>query len=178
MRQDTGKVFRIEDYRPTEYFIPQTRLLFGLSPQETIVTAELEIERRDGTAPGTPLELDGDELECLGVEINGVAAPAGLYEATADKLTLHNPPQDKSFRLKVVTKLNPSRNSELMGLYVSKGVYCTQCEPEGFRRITYFIDRPDILSVYTVRIEADQTAAPLLLSNGNMVESGQLDGGR
>ncbi|TWG65245.1 MULTISPECIES: aminopeptidase N [unclassified Aminobacter] len=178
MRQDTGKVFRIEDYRPTEYFIPQTRLLFVLSPQETIVTAELEIERRDGTAPGTPLELDGDELECLGVEINGVAAADGSYEATVDKLTLHNPPQDKSFRLKVVTKLNPSRNSELMGLYVSKGVYCTQCEPEGFRRITYFIDRPDMLSVYTVRIEGDQTAAPLLLSNGNMVESGQLDGGR
>ena len=178
MRQDTGKVFRIEDYRPTEYFIPQTRLLFVLSPQETIVTAELEIERRDGTAPGTPLELDGDELECLGVEINGVAAADGSYEATVDKLTLHNPPQDKSFRLKVVTKLNPSRNSELMGLYVSKGVYCTQCEPEGFRRITYFIDRPDMLSVYTVRIEGDQTAAPLLLSNGNMIESGQLDGGR
>ena len=178
MRQDTGQVFRIEDYRPTDYIISHTRLDFVLAPHETVVTAELDIQRRASTPAGTPLALDGDELECVSVEIDGDSLPKAAYEATPQKLTLHELPHKAEFTLRIVTRLNPSSNSTLMGLYLSSGVYCTQCEPEGFRRITYFLDRPDVLSIYTVRMEAPEQTAPVLLANGNMIESGKLDGGK
>ncbi|MBI1620733.1 aminopeptidase N [Aquamicrobium zhengzhouense] len=178
MRQDTGQVFRIEDYRPTDYIISHTRLDFILSPHETVVTAELDIQRRASTPAGTPLVLDGDELECVSVEIDGESLPEAAFEATPQKLTLHEPPSKAKFTLRIVTRLDPSSNSTLMGLYLSSGVYCTQCEPEGFRRITYFLDRPDVLSIYTVRVEAPEQTAPVLLANGNMIESGKLDGGK
>jgi len=178
MRKDTGQVFRIEDYRPCDYTIPRTRLTFALDARETLVTAELEVARRDDVAPGTPLVLDGDELDLVSLAIDGKAADEAAFEAGPQGLTLSRPPRGKTFRLTVVTRLDPARNGALMGLYRSNGVWCTQCEPEGFRRITYFLDRPDMLSVYTVRIEADGAQAPLLLSNGNPVESGALAGGR
>jgi len=178
MRKDTGQVFRIEDYRPTDYIIPTTGLSFELSSNATIVTAELEIVRRAGVATGTPLVLEGDELELVSLAIDGEILQADAYEATPQRLAIARPPRAESFRLTIVTRINPSSNSTLMGLFRSSAVYCTQCEPEGFRRITYFIDRPDMLSVYTVRIEADRNEAPLLLSNGNLVESGEIAGGR
>src|SRR5690606_22806044 len=111
------------------------------------VTAELDIQRRASTPAGTPLVLDGDELECVSVEIDGESLPEAAFEATPQKLTLHEPPSKAKFTLRIVTRLDPSSNSTLMGLYLSSGVYCTQCEPEGFRRITYFLDRPDVLSI-------------------------------
>lgn len=178
MRKDTGQVFRIEDYRPSDYFIPQTGLTFALAPEETVVTAQLEIERRQGVAPGTPLQLEGDELTLVSVAVDGKPLDASAYEATGQLLSIPRPPRSSRFTLTVVTKVDPSRNSSLMGLFRSNGVYCTQCEPEGFRRITYFIDRPDMLSVYTVRVEAGEEEAPILLSNGNLVDSGSLEGGR
>ena len=178
MRKDTGQVFRIEDYRPCGYTIPRTRLAFVLDAQETLVTAELDIERREDVPAGTPLVLDGDELDFVGLSIDGKPADAAAFEAGPQGLTIPRPPRGRSFRLTIVTRLDPSRNGTLMGLYRSNGVWCTQCEPEGFRRITYFLDRPDMLSVYTVRIEAGRKDAPLLLSNGNPVESGDLGGGR
>ncbi|TGT79153.1 aminopeptidase N, partial [Mesorhizobium sp. M5C.F.Ca.ET.164.01.1.1] len=95
-----------------------------------------------------------------------------------DRLTILKPPAAQRFELRLETEIAPSRNEALMGLYRSSNVYCTQCEAEGFRRITYFLDRPDILSVYTVRIEAPHNEAPLLLSNGNPVERGALANGR
>ena len=176
MRKDTGQIFRIEDYRPSDYTIRATSLSFALDPQATIVTADLDIERREAVEPGTPLVLDGDELVLVSVAIDGV--PSTSHEATAQRLTIAKPPRAARFRLTVVTRIDPTSNGTLMGLFRSNAVYCTQCEPEGFRRITYFIDRPDMLSVYTVRIEADAGAAPILLSNGNLVESGKLAGGR
>jgi aminopeptidase N len=178
MRKDTGQVFKIEDYRPTDYLIPTTRLTFALSPDATTVTAELEIERREGILPGTPLVLDGDELVLESLAIDGVAANTGAYEASSQELRIVQPPHAPRFTLTIVTRIDPSSNSTLMGLYRSSGVYCTQCEPEGFRRITYFIDRPDLLSVYSVRIEAAKAEAPLLLSNGNPVEAGDLPDAR
>ena len=177
MRKDTGQVFRIEDYRPCDYTIPRTRLTFALDARETLVTAELEMARRDDVAPGTPLVLDGDELDLVSLAIDGKAADEAAFEAGPQGLTLSRPPRGKTFRLTVVTRLDPARNGALMGLYRSNGVWCTQCEPEGFRRITYFLDRPDMLSVYTVRIEASRKQAPVLLSNGNPVEAGALPGG-
>lgn len=178
MRNDTGHVFRIEDYRPADYTIAHTRLTFILNTEQTLVTAELDIERRKDAPSGTPLVLDGDELELVSLAINGEPAKADGFEVTPQQLTLSQPPHAPTFRLTITTRLDPSNNGTLMGLYRSNNVWCTQCEPEGFRRITYFLDRPDILSVYTVRIEADRKDAPLLLSNGNPIESGELADGR
>jgi aminopeptidase N len=177
MRSDTGQVFRLEDYRPSDYLIPLTHLDFDLSPEATLVTAELTIERRAGVPDNTPLVLDGDGLELAGLVIDGKPAEPADFAATPDRLTV-KPPRAKRFVLTVRTRLSPQTNTQLMGLYRSNGVYCTQCEAEGFRRITYFLDRPDVLSVYSVRIAASKKDTPLLLSNGNPGAHGDLDGGR
>ena len=176
MRTDTGHVFRLEDYRPSDYLIRKTELDFQLDPEKTLVTARLTIERRNGAGLSAPLVLDGDELELVSLQINGL--PAADYVAVPDLLTIRSLPQQSSFTLEIVTRINPTTNRQLMGLYRSSNVYTTQCEAEGFRRITYFLDRPDILSVYTVRLEADKLAAPILLSNGNLEESADLANGR
>ena len=154
MRTDTGQVFRLEDYRPSDYLIPRTELTFRLSPDRTAVVAELTIARRPGAARNAPLILDGDGLVLKRIEIDGTALAAADYQATPDQLVIPAPPSGRPFRLVLETEIAPSANQALMGLYRTSGVYCTQCEAEGFRRITYFLDRPDILSVYTVRIEA------------------------
>ncbi|MDH6230049.1 aminopeptidase N [Mesorhizobium soli] len=177
MRTDTGQVFRLEDYRPSDYLIPSTGLTFRLSPDETTVVAELTIERRNGVKGAPALILDGDGLVLRRIEIDGKPLEPSSYTASADQLIIANPPASGRFKLLLETEIAPSKNEALMGLYRSNGVYCTQCEAEGFRRITYFLDRPDILSVYTVRIEARRDEAPLLLSNGNPVESGDLGDG-
>lgn len=175
MRTDTGQVFKLEDYRPSDFSIPQTNLTFRLSPDATRVTAVLTIERRDGAAASVPLMLDGDGLVLKRIAIEGRELAPADYLATPDQLTILKPPA--RFELLLETEIAPTSNEALMGLYRSSNVYCTQCEAEGFRRITYFLDRPDILSVYTVRIEARLDEAPLLLSNGNPVESGALTDG-
>lgn len=178
MRTDTGQTFRLEDYKPTDYLIPETRLTFELSPKHTAVTAELSVKRRNTTDAGTPLALDGDGLVLKSVAVNGKQLKADRFEASPDQLILKQPPRAKSFLLTIETELNPSENKALMGLYLSGGNYCTQCEAEGFRRITYFLDRPDVLSVYSVRIEAERNTAPVLLSNGNPGKKGKLKDGR
>ncbi|TIS93123.1 aminopeptidase N [Mesorhizobium sp.] len=177
MRTDTGQVFKLEDYRPNDYLIPETSLTFRLSPDATRVTAVLTVERRDGIAASAPLVLDGDGLTLLRVTIDGRDLAPADFLATPDQLTISTTPATSRFQLLLETELAPARNEALMGLYRSSNVYCTQCEAEGFRRITYFLDRPDILSVYTVRIEAPREQAPLLLSNGNPAGSGALADG-
>ncbi|WP_214473261.1 aminopeptidase N [Mesorhizobium sp. dw_380] len=178
MRTDTGQVFKLEDYRPNDYLIPQTNLTFRLSPDATIVTAILTVERRDGVSASAPLVLDGDGLTLKRVEIEGKKAKPADLLVTPDQLTILKPPAAHRFQLLIETELAPAGNETLMGLYRSNNVYCTQCEAEGFRRITYFLDRPDTLSLYTVRIEALRDEAPLLLSNGNPVDKGDLGDGR
>ena len=178
MRTDTGQVFRLEDYRPSDYLIARTELTFRLAPASTQVVSRLAVSRRAGVEPGTPLILEGDGLELVRVAIDGAELAAGDFRATPDQLVIVAPPRAEAFELSVETEIDPSANLALMGLFRSSGVYCTQCEAEGFRRITYFLDRPDILSVYTVRIEADAAEAPLLLSNGNLAEAGSLPEGR
>jgi aminopeptidase N len=178
MRTDTGQVFRLEDYRPSPFLIPETDLTFRLTPEATVVIAKLTVERREDTPLDAPLVLDGDGLMLKRLEIDGMPAGASAFVASPDNLTISKPPLARRFLLTIETELAPAKNEALMGLYRSNGNYCTQCEAEGFRRITYFLDRPDILSVYTVRIEADRKEAPLLLSNGNPVEAGDLADGR
>jgi len=177
MRTDTGQVFRIEDYRPSDYLIPRTHLRFELSPLATRVVADLSIVRREAGGAPSPLALDGDGLTLRGLAIDGKPLARDAYLVSPDLLVIHNPPA-KPFQLTIETEIAPDANTALMGLYRSSGVYCTQCEAEGFRRITYFLDRPDVLSVYTVRIEALRAEAPLLLCNGNPGDAGHLGEGR
>jgi aminopeptidase N len=174
MKVETAPV-RLQDYRPAEFLIDTVKLDIQLHPERTRVTAALAL-RRNGEGRG-PLTLQGDELRLVGLAIDGTPLSDDGYEATPERLTIRALP-DKPFELEIVTELNPTANTKLMGLYRSGTVYCTQCEAEGFRRITYFLDRPDVLSVYTTRIEAARSEAPVLLSNGNPVEHGDIGGGR
>ncbi len=177
MRSDTGQVFRLEDYRQSDWLIPTTDLIFRLDPTHTRVIAKLVIERRPGASASAPLVLDGDGLKLLGLKIDGHDAQPETFEATPDTLIIARPPKSKQFVLTIETELNPSANTTLTGLYRTGGNYCTQCEAEGFRRITYFLDRPDILSVYNVRVEARRDEAQVLLANGNPESSGDLEDG-
>ncbi|MDR7031745.1 aminopeptidase N [Mesorhizobium sp. BE184] len=179
MRTDDGQVFKLEDYRPSDYLIPDISLTFNLSPSATRVSALMTVVRSEGAPLDSPLVLDGDGLTLLlQVEIDGRMLALSDYQTTPDNLIITRLPTAKSFQLLVETEIAPAANQALMGLYRTNDVYCTQCEAEGFRRIVYFLDRPDILSVYTVRIEAERKEAPLLLSNGNPVEGGDLGNGR
>ncbi|MEA1831969.1 aminopeptidase N [Methylobacterium durans] len=166
MRTETPQTIRLEDYRPSDHLIDRVDLDLRLSPHDTRVTATLAIRPNPAGEAGAPLVLDGDELILLGLECDGQALPAEAFAATPSGLTLHRPPR-RPFTLRIETQIDPTANTKLMGLYRSNGVYCTQCEADGFRRIIYFLDRPDVLSVYTTRIEAGRDEAPVLLGNGN-----------
>ncbi|SFI52106.1 aminopeptidase N [Phyllobacterium sp. CL33Tsu] len=178
MRTDTGKVFHLEDYKPTDFLIPETHLDFTLDPERTIVKSKLIVERRAGVGADAPLILDGDGLKLVDIRIDGTPLGDNAYMASPERLEIRGLPENGRFTLEITTEINPTLNRQLTGLYRSSGVYCTQCEAEGFRRITYFLDRPDLLSVYTVRIEAARSEAPLLLSNGNPKDKGALTDGR
>ncbi|WP_375670178.1 aminopeptidase N [Bartonella sp. PS7NMGDW] len=177
MEQPITSIYRLEDYQQTPYTIPKTQLSFQLAPTKTYVTAILSIESRHDTKELTPLVLSGDDLTLISVSINDETLAPNTYKVTPSRLEITTPPA-APFTLKLVTELNPESNRQLMGLYLSNGVYCTQCESEGFRRITYFYDRPDVLSTYRVKIEADSQTIPILLSNGNLVETGTLENNR
>ncbi|WP_419913240.1 aminopeptidase N [Hoeflea sp.] len=172
----TGHEVRLEDYKPTAFEIETVDLTFRLDPARTIVTSRLSMRRRNGE-PASPLVLDGDELTFVELKIDGHAAGSDRFEASPSRLEVRDLPQTEFFTLEIVTEVAPADNTKLMGLYRSSGVYCTQCEAEGFRRITYFLDRPDVLAIYTTRIEAPKEDAPLLLSNGNPTDSGDLGEG-
>ncbi|MBB4228176.1 aminopeptidase N [Rhizobium mongolense] len=169
MRTDTGQVINLADYRPTDFVLERVDLTFDLDPTETKVEARLIFHRREGADPKAPLVLDGDELSLSGLLFDQMEMPAEQYTATADSLAVYNLPAADPFELTISTIINPQANTQLMGLYRTSGIYCTQCEAEGFRRITYFPDRPDVLAPYTVNIIADKAANPLLLSNGNFL---------
>ncbi|MEF0939798.1 aminopeptidase N [Rhizobium sp. BR 362] len=169
MRTDTGQIVHLADYRPTDFVLERVDLTFDLHPTETKVEARLIFHRREGTDIKAPLVLDGDELSLSGLLLDQVEVPVEQYEATAESLTVRDLPESTPFELTITTVINPEANTQLMGLYRTGGIYCTQCEAEGFRRITYFPDRPDVLAPYTVNIIADKAANPLLLSNGNFL---------
>ncbi|WP_430910929.1 aminopeptidase N [Methylobacterium sp. sgz302541] len=175
MRTETPQTIRLEDYRPSDHLIDRVELDIRLDPHATRVEAVLAVRPNPEGVPGAPLALDGDDLALVAVELDGQRLAPDAYAASPSGLILHAPPQ-RPFVLRVETRLDPSANTKLMGLYRSGGVYCTQCEADGFRRITYFLDRPDVLSVYTTRIEAERAEAPVLLGNGNPVEAGDVPG--
>ncbi|EIM25455.1 aminopeptidase N [Microvirga lotononidis] len=175
MRIDTTPIIRLEDYRPSDFLIDNVELDVKLHPTETRVIATLAMRPNPEGRTDAPLVLDGDELNLRTVALNGRTLAAEEFEASPQSLTIAQAPR-QPFTLTIETEINPTANTKLMGLYRSSGNYCTQCEAEGFRRITYFLDRPDVLSVYTTRIEAERDDAPVLLGNGNPVESGTVQG--
>jgi aminopeptidase N len=169
-READAAAVRLSEYRPYDWLVDKVDLDFQLDPKATRVRANLFMRPNPKGRAGAPIVLDGDELSLVSIKLNGRALRANEYEASASSLTIKKPPRAK-LTLEIETVINPSANTKLMGLFRSNAIYCTQCEAEGFRRITYFPDRPDVLSVYTVRIEADRDEAPYLLSNGNPVEA-------
>jgi aminopeptidase N len=176
MRSEEPRAVKLADYRAPDFLIDHVDLDVTLDGANTRVTAILDMRPNPAGISGAPLVLVGDELVLAEpVQVDGAGVTATDVSVTSDRLVLQAPPQ-RPFKLRLVTALDPAANTKLMGLYRSSGTYCTQCEAEGFRRITYFLDRPDVLSTYRVRIEAAKDEAPLLLSNGNPVEAGDVPG--
>ncbi|WEK02751.1 MAG: aminopeptidase N [Candidatus Devosia phytovorans] len=176
MRTETEHTIYLKDYAPSPYRITSVDLDFRILSENTRVRAQLTVEPREGTAPGTPLVLDGDGLVLGSIAIDGAPLMLSDYAADDDGLTVYEPPLRK-FILETEVTLQPENNTKLMGLYRSGGTWCTQCEPEGFRRITYYLDRPDNLAVFKVRMTALLSEAPVLLANGNLIDKGDAGDG-
>ncbi|NML14959.1 aminopeptidase N [Azohydromonas caseinilytica] len=174
MREGTAHLVRREDYLAPAYRIRSVDLCFDLEPAKTLVSSRLQIERDPQAAP-QPLRLHGEGLTLLRVLANGESVS---FRHEDGSLVIDHPPEDASFTLEIRNSCCPEKNTELSGLYTSASGFFTQCEAEGFRRITYFLDRPDVMAVYTVTLRADKAKYPVLLSNGNLVEQGELSGGR
>ena len=175
MRTDTPQLIRLSEYQKPNWLIDDVHLDITLDDGHTRVVANISIRTaQDGS--DNPLMLDGDELVLESIAIDGKQLPASAYTIGRKTLTLRETPK-VPFLLTIVTLLDPAANTQLMGLYKSSGIYCTQCEAEGFRRITYFLDRPDVMATYTTRIKARKADAPILLGNGNQIQSGDLPDG-
>ena len=173
--RDSGAMIRRRlDYRPPAFLVDTLDLAFDLDATATRVTAKLAFRRNPAAAPedaNAPLVLDGEQQKDVRVELDGRTLSAARLAVAECTLTVRDPPA--SGTLIVHSEIAPANNVALEGLYLSSGVFCTQCEAEGFRRITYFPDRPDVLTRYTVTIRADRARYPVLLSNGNLVASGE-----
>ena len=167
------EVFR-KDYRPYPFAVERVDLDFDLGEEDTVVRSRIEL-RRTGSADDA-LFLDGEELELRSVRIDGTALDEGFYKLDGEGLTLPHVPDE--FVLEIEAVNHPKANTQLSGLYTSGGMFCTQCEALGFRRITFFPDRPDVMTRFRVRMTADRERFPVLLSNGNKVEERQLADGR
>ncbi|MDF3126622.1 aminopeptidase N [Rheinheimera sp. 1928-s] len=165
---------KLSDYKAPEFTITDVELSFELNPEATLLTAVYQLQSTSGQA--ATLILDGQELKLLSVSLDGQLLNADCYQVTAEQLILPDMPAKAQLELKI--ELNPKANTALEGLYLSNGAYCTQCEAEGFRRISYYLDRPDVLARFTTHIIADDKSYPALLSNGNLVSSTLLPDGR
>ena len=174
MRTSVGQPVRLSDYRVPDYLIDHVELDVVLHIHATRVVSTLSIRPNPEGRAGEPLSLDGDELLFVSAGLDGAPLDDADFEASPSEFRLLRPPQ-RPFTLKIETRLDPAANTKLMGLYRTGSAYCTQCEAEGFRRITYFLDRPDVLSTYRVRLEADRVEASVLLSNGNLEATGDAD---
>lgn len=164
-----------KDYRPTDFLIEGVALDFHLGLEETLVFARLEFSRRDpGSSEG--LRLHGEDLDLRAISIDGQVLLPDAYRFEGEDLVIGQVPE--RFVLETEVAIRPQDNTQLSGLYRSGDMFCSQCEAEGFRRITYYLDRPDVMAPFTVRVQGDKKAFPVLLSNGNCVEQGDLDGGQ
>ncbi|MCP8898405.1 aminopeptidase N [Gilvimarinus xylanilyticus] len=164
----------LKDYQSPAYAIEKTDLDVAIYPGESFVEARLQLVRQSGLV--SELALDGEQLELLAIEINSQSLSKDQYRLDDGKLVLIEPPE--RFELYTKVRIQPEQNTSLEGLYRSRTIYCTQCEAEGFRKITYYLDRPDVMSDFTTRISAAKSECPILLANGNLVEQGDLTDGR
>ena len=176
MRDATPRTTLLRDYAPPPYRVETVDLRFELGEGTTRVGSTLRLRRDASTPPGTPLVLDGQDLELVSLALDGVPLGPARYRTDPESLTVEDVPE--SFTLTVETRIRPEENTALEGLYRVGGLFCTQCEAEGFRKITYFPDRPDVMARYTTTVVADRETCPVLLSNGNPVERGELGDGR
>ncbi len=170
------RIFR-KDYRASEFLVDTVDLVFELDPAETLVKAKMQL-RQNPDAPGGSghLLLHGDGLQLRSLLLDGAELDPSRFEADSQGLRIDDVPE--RFELATEVAIHPAENSKLMGLYTSSGTFCTQCEAEGFRRITYYLDRPDVMARFSTRIEAERAKYPVLLSNGNRVSQGELPNGR
>ena len=172
-REGQATAIRREDYTAPAFWIDTVDLTFDLDPAKTRVLNKMRL-RRNTDLPEQALRLDGDELNLARVLVNGAGTS---FKMDGAQLVLENMPAGpEPFELEIFTTCNPAKNISLTGLYVSNDSFFTQCEAEGFRRITYFLDRPDVMASFTVTLRADKRKFPVLLSNGNLVEQGDLTG--
>ena len=178
MSENEPKVKYLKDYKKPDYKIESVHLDFDLDEENTRVASTLKVKSDYDASTGEvrPLRLDGDELTLTGIAIDGRALKPEEYAVDDKGLTILNPPAE--FELSIGTEIHPKANTKLEGLYVSNGMFCTQCEPEGFRRITYYPDHPDVMSVFTTTLRADKEKLPCLLSNGNLVKEEKMPDGR
>ena len=177
MTTETPKTVYLKDYAPPPFLVEQADLRFELGPQSTLVSAALTIARNAAAdEPRGDLTLDGQELELVSIAIDGTPLSEDRYRLDEDSLTIHDVPDN--FVLQSGARIYPQSNTSLEGLYTSSGNFCTQCEAEGFRKITWFPDRPDVMARFTTTIVADRDRYPVMLSNGNPVEHGELDDNR
>ena len=175
MREGQSQVIRRADYQAPPFWIDTVELCFDLDPAKTRVLNRMRV-RRNPDVPAQPLRLDGEDLNLARVLVGGQGTS---FKLDGGQLVLENLPEgSEPFELEIFTTCAPAKNTRLMGLYVSNDSFFTQCEAEGFRRITYFLDRPDVMASYSVLIRADKALYPVLLSNGNLVEQGELEDGR
>src|SRR5712692_6751689 len=173
----TPKTIHLKDYAPPAFLVSTVDLDVDIRDDDALVKATLAVSRNpQASGSRAPLELDGDELELLSVALDGRPLDSSAYTLDAKHLTIPGVPV--RFTLETVVRIRPKQNSKLMGLFASKDGFFSQCEAEGFRRITFFPDRPDVMARYTTTIRADRAEYPWLLANGNLVETGELSGGR
>ena len=176
MKEGQPQAVYLKDYIPPNYLIDEVFLLFELGEVVTKVTSQLQLRRNPNfVGDDATLELHGEELQLKSMELDGISLSAEQYIQSDETLLITNVPE--KFALKIETHITPQTNTSLEGLYKSSGNFCTQCEAQGFRKITYFLDRPDVMSIYTVRMQADISKYPVLLSNGNLKEEGEMEGG-
>jgi aminopeptidase N len=173
MRTETGTTIRREDYRPFAFRIPNIKLEFELDAELTWVRSQLTVQRRQDLPRASNLVLDGEDLALISVHVNGHLLTGKQYQLSESTLTLMDIPDDAE--IVIVSTCQPTQNTSLSGLYVSGKSLFTQCEAQGFRKITWFADRPDVMSVYHVTLRADRTQYPLLLSNGNLISKKDLE---
>lgn len=175
-KMDARKEIFLKNYKLPDYYFDTVDLKFSLGEEKTIVSSKISVFPRD-EGSSSPLVLDGQDLKLISIKVDGKELKEEDYQLDSRHLTLSSPPSG-TFALEIITEIYPQKNTSLEGLYRSSGNFCTQCEAEGFRKITFYQDRPDIMAKYTCRIEADKSLYPVLLSNGNLIEQGDLEGGR
>lgn len=179
MRDANPQTIYLKDYTCPDYLIDSVELVFDLDEENTLVQSRLSVRRNpESSLKNAPLVLQGEELELRSIRLDGQLLNSEAYQLSAESLTLNTVPQHEAFELLIENRINPKANTALEGLYLSSSMLCTQCEAQGFRKITWFLDRPDIMSRFKTTLRADQQRYPVLLSNGNKIAAGELADGR